>query len=78
MSSRRSKADAGDAVRRRTLLLLDRLTDHALGTAELSATQLRAIELLLKTLPALAATDDGEGQPQATVKGALVWNPPVA
>jgi hypothetical protein len=78
MSSRRRKADAGDAVRRRTLQLLDRLNDHALGTAELSATQLRAIELLLKTLPALAAAADGEGGLQATVKGALVWNPPVA
>ena len=75
---RRRKADAAEALRCRTAQLLDRLTDHSLGTAELSATQLRAIELLLKTLPALAAAADGEGETQVIVKGALVWNPPVS
>ena len=78
MSSPRPKADAADTVQRRTTQLVDRLTDHALGAAELSATQLRAIELLLKTLPALAAAAEGEGETRVTVKGALVWNPPVA
>lgn len=41
-----------------TSQLLNRLTDHALGKVELSATQVRAIEVLIKkTLPDLSAVD---------------------
>jgi hypothetical protein len=39
-----------------TSQLINRLTDHALGAVELSATQVRAIEVLIrKTLPDLQA-----------------------
>ena len=62
----------------RTAGLIDRLTEHALGTVELSATQLRAIELLLRTLPALEAAAASESEPELTIKGALAWKPPVA
>ena len=75
MASRRRKADAA-AARERTMKLIERLTDHALGTAELSATQLKAMELLLKILPALAAETEGVADKPVTVKGALVWRPP--
>ena len=75
MARRRQKADAA-AARDRTMKLIDRLCDHALGTAELSATQLKAMELLLKVLPALAAAAEGEADTPVTVKGALVWKPP--
>lgn len=42
--------------------LVNRLTDHALGGVELSATQIKAIEILLrKSVPDLSAiTLDGE------------------
>lgn len=41
-----------------TSQLLNRLTDHALGKVELSATQVRAIEVLIKkTLPDLSSVD---------------------
>jgi len=40
-----------------TSQLINRLQDHGLGTVELSATQVRAIEVLLrKTIPDLSAT----------------------
>jgi hypothetical protein len=39
-----------------TSQLVNRLTDHALGTVELSPTQVRAIEILIKkTLPDMSA-----------------------
>lgn len=42
----------------RTSMLVNRLTDHALGKVEMEATQVRAIEILLrKTLPDLQATE---------------------
>lgn len=45
-----------DAIQ--TSQLINRLTDHALGEVELSATQVRAIEVLLrKTLPDLQAIE---------------------
>lgn len=38
--------------------LVNRLTDHALGLADLSSTQVRAIEILLKkTIPDLSAIE---------------------
>ena len=41
-----------------TSQLINRLTDHALGTIELTATQVRAIEVLIKkTLPDLSAVE---------------------
>lgn len=47
--------------------LINRLTDHALGDVELSATQVKAIEVLLrKSLPDLSAVaigGDGSGVP---------------
>jgi hypothetical protein len=47
--------------------LLNRLENHALGECELSATQIKAIEILLrKVLPDLSAIQvdgDGEGGP---------------
>ncbi len=44
-------------------LLINRLSDHAMGRLELSPTQVRAIEVLLKkTLPDLSAVQlSGEG-----------------
>ena len=53
-----------DDVRRKIQAsqLVNRLTDHALGGLELSATQIKAIEILLrKSVPDLSAiTLDGE------------------
>lgn len=49
-----------DNVRERikTSMLINRLQDHALGAVELSATQIKAIEILIrKVLPDLAAVD---------------------
>lgn len=49
-----------DEVRARiqTSQLVNRLTDHALGEVELSATQIRAIEILLKkSIPDLSSIE---------------------
>jgi hypothetical protein len=49
-----------DEVRARiqTSQLVNRLTDHALGHTELSSTQIRAIEILLKkSIPDLSAIE---------------------
>ena len=49
-----------DDVRRKiqTSQLINRLTDHALGTVELSNTQVRAIEILLKkSIPDLSSVE---------------------
>lgn len=61
-----------------TSQLVNRLTDHALGKVDLSPTQVRAIEVLIrKTLPDLSAVDlDAQVQADVTVKGALTWQPP--
>lgn len=41
-----------------TSQLINRLQDHALGIVELTATQIKAIEVLIrKTLPDLSATE---------------------
>jgi hypothetical protein len=61
-----------------TSQLINRLTDHALGTIELSPTQVRAIEILIKkTLPDLqaiawGAADDETAQALAGT-GAFKW-----
>ena len=64
-----------------TSQLINRLTDHALGTVELSQTQVRAIEILIrKTLPdlqavSLAPADDDTAQALAGL-GKFAWQPP--
>jgi len=64
-----------------TSQLINRLTDHALGTVELTATQVRAIEILIrKTLPdlqaiSLAPTDEDTAKILAG-SGAFAWQPP--
>lgn len=57
-----------DAIQ--TSMLINRLTDHIFGEVELSATQVRGIEVLLrKTLPDLKATEhSGEVDAGITVK----------
>jgi len=46
-----------DAIK--TSMLINRLTDHALGEVEMTATQVRSAEILLnKTLPNLKSSDD--------------------
>ena len=45
-------------LRIKTSMLLNRLTDHIIGKIELSTSQVRAIEILLKkTLPDLQSTE---------------------
>jgi hypothetical protein len=55
----------------RTSQLINRLENHALGELELSATQIKAIEVLIrKTLPDLSAVtlkSDGDNAVQITV-----------
>ena len=64
-----------------TSQLINRLTDHALGVVELSATQVRAIEVLIrKTLPDLQAVSlapaDDETAKALTGLGAFAWQKP--
>lgn len=65
-----------------TSQLLNRLTDHALGrgkkAVELSPTQVRSIEILLKkALPDLSAVEHtGDIDHNVKVSGALQWQPP--
>lgn len=62
-----------------TSQLVNRLTEHALGKVELSPTQVRAIEILIKkTLPDLSAVDwsASDGTLGEAIKGALQWKPP--
>jgi hypothetical protein len=61
-----------------TSQLVNRLTDHALGTVELTQTQVRAIEILIrKTLPDLQAialgTPDDETAQALAGMGAFKW-----
>jgi hypothetical protein len=53
--------------------LINRLEDHALGILELSQTQIKAIEILLKkTLPDLSAVEHtGDEENPVVVKGGL-------
>ncbi len=61
-----------------TSQLINRLHDNAFGKIELTAGQLKSIEILLKkALPDLQAIElSGEVDQTVTVKGALVWQPP--
>jgi hypothetical protein len=63
-----------------TSQLVNRLTDHALGNVELSPTQVRAIEILIKkTLPDLQAIEWGADEETAKALaglGAFVWQKP--
>lgn len=53
--------------------LVNRLTNHALGEVELSATQVRAIEILLKkTIPDLSAMELSS-DPDKPVKTLIEW-----
>jgi len=54
---RRISVDENTRAKIQTGLLINRLTDHALGEIELQSTQIKAIEILLnKTLPSLSST----------------------
>lgn len=58
MAARKLRPQHTDEIRTKiqTSQLLNRLTDHALGKVELSSTQVRAIEVLLKkSIPDLQA-----------------------
>lgn len=60
MAARKRKIRHDDETRAKiqTSQLINRLTDHVFGKVELSATQVRAAETLLrKTLPDLTATE---------------------
>jgi uncharacterized protein YjiS (DUF1127 family) len=55
--TRKVKLDDNWRERIRTSMLLNRLQDHAFGEVELTQSQIKAIEILLrKTAPDLAAT----------------------
>ena len=57
-----------------TSQLLNRLNDHVFGEADISQTQMKAIEVLLrKTLPDLAAVQIS-GDPDQPVKMVIEWN----
>lgn len=62
--TRKIKHDEFTKDKIRTSQLINRLSNHALGKVELSTTQVRAIEILLrKTLPDLASVQaDVEGR----------------
>ena len=82
MAARTNKIRHTDEVRARiqTSQLINRLTDHAIGKVELSATQVRSIEVLLKkSLPDLQSVEhSGKVDQNLTVTGALSWRPPQA
>jgi hypothetical protein len=61
-----------------TSQLVNRLTDNALGKIELTAVQVRSIEILLKkSLPDLSAVEHTGGvDHNVKVSGALAWKPP--
>jgi hypothetical protein len=76
MAARMRKTHQDDVrAKIQTSQLANRLTDHAFGKVELSPTQVRAIEVLLKkTLPdlqaiALGAGDDAAGIAAVVFKG---------
>lgn len=75
MAARIRKPFHDEATRQKiqTSQLVNRLTDHALGKVNLEATQVRAIEVLLKkTLPDLAAVQHS-GDEDAPVKLEVSW-----
>lgn len=60
MAARTRKINIGEEWRTKikVSMLINRLTDHALGNVEMSATQVRAIEVLLKKVaPDLASVE---------------------
>lgn len=59
MAERLRKMHQGDVrAKIQTSQLINRLSDHALGKVELSATQIKAIEVLIrKTLPDLSSVE---------------------
>lgn len=60
MAARKTRVSHDQKTREKiqTSQLVNRLTNHALGETELTATQLRAIEILLKkTLPDLSSVE---------------------
>ena len=63
-----------------TSQLINRLTEHALGNVELSQSQVRAIEILIKkTLPDLSAVQWGADEDTAKALaglGAFAWQNP--
>ena len=81
MMAARLRPHHQDEVRAKiqTSQLINRLTEHALGNVELTNTQVRAIEILLKkTLADLSAIDwsASDGSVADAIKGALAWKPP--
>lgn len=59
-----------------TSQLVNRLTDHALGVIELSPTQVRAIEILIKkTLPDLQSIDLSATDGTLAEAAAYAWQP---
>ena len=61
-----------------TTQLMNRLTDHALGELEMSSTQIKAAEILLrKAIPDLAAvTHSGDAENPLNIIGKLTWAKP--
>ena len=58
----------------KTSQLVNRLTEHALGLVDLSATQVRAIEVLIrKTLPDLQSVDLSATDGTLGEAGAYAW-----
>jgi hypothetical protein len=77
MAARSVKIRHDDQTRAKikTSQLINRLTDHVLGTVEMTASQVRAAEILLsKTLPSLASVEHSGEVSHPTV----VRAPPVA
>lgn len=75
MAERMRKTHQDDVrAKIQTSQLINRLTDHALGKVELSPTQVRAIEILIrKTLPDLQAVDLSASD--GTLAEAYAWQP---
>lgn len=82
MAERMRKTHQDDVrAKIQTSQLVNRLTDHALGNVELSQSQVRAIEILIrKTLPDLQAVSlapaDDETTQALTGLGAFKWQAP--
>ena len=82
MAARMRKTHQDDVrAKIQTSQLVNRLTDHALGSIKLTPTQVRAIEILIKkTLPDLQAIAHSAGD-EETAKalaglGAFAWQKP--
>lgn len=75
MAARMRKTHQDDVrAKIKTSQLVNRLEDHALGNVELSATQIKAIEVLIrKTLPDLQAIALGAGDDSAAAVAAVVF-----